>query len=125
MGDFNDDPFDKSIKKVLGAKKDRKDVGRKDMYNPFETILVEQGIGTNAYRDKWQLFDQIIISEDFLKKDYEDYQFFRAGVFNKSFLINKKGKYKGYPFRSFSFGSFTGGYSDHLPPYIFLIKEIK
>ena len=125
MGDFNDDPFDKSIKKVLGAKKDRKDVGRKDMYNPFETILVDQGIGTNAYRDKWQLFDQIIISAGFLKKDYEDYQFFRAGVFNKSFLINKKGKYKGYPFRSFSFGSFTGGYSDHLPPYVFLIKEIK
>ena len=125
MGDFNDDPFDKSIKKILGAKKDRKDVGRKDMYNPFETILVDQGIGTNAYRDKWQLFDQIIISAGFLKKDYEDYQFFRAGVFNKSFLINKKGKYKGYPFRSFSFGSFTGGYSDHLPPYVFLIKEIK
>ena len=69
------------------------------MYNPFETILVDQGIGTNAYRDKWQLFDQIIISASFLKKDYEDYQFFRAGVFNKkSFLINKKGKYKGYPF---------------------------
>ena len=125
MGDFNDDPFDKSIKKVLGAKKDRKDVEKKDMYNPFETILVDQGIGTNAYRDKWQLFDQIIISESFLKKDYEDYQFYRAGVFNKSFLINKKGKYKGYPFRSFSFGSFTDGYSDHLPPYIFLIKEIK
>ena len=125
MGDFNDDPFDKSIKKVLGAKKDRNDVGSKDMYNPFETILVDQGIGTNAYRDKWQLFDQIIISESFLKKDYEDYQFYRAGVFNKSFLINKKGKYKGYPFRSFSFGSFTDGFSDHLPPYIFLIKEIK
>jgi predicted extracellular nuclease len=125
MGDFNDDPFDKSIKKVLGAKKDRKDVEKKDMYNPFETILVDQGIGTNAYRDKWQLFDQIIISESFLKKDYEDYQFYRAGVFNKSFLINKKGKYKGYPFRSFSFGSFTEGFSDHLPPYIFLIKEIK
>lgn len=125
MGDFNDDPFDKSIKKVLGAKKDRNDVGSKDMYNPFETILVDQGIGTNAYRDKWQLFDQIIISEGFLKKDYKDYQFYRAGVFNKSFLINKKGKYKGYPFRSFSFGSFTDGFSDHLPPYIFLIKEIK
>jgi len=125
MGDFNDDPFDKSIKKVLGAKKDRNDVGSKDMYNPFETILVDQGIGTNAYRDKWQLFDQIIFSEGFLKKDYKDYQFYRAGVFNKSFLINKKGKYKGYPFRSFSFGSFTDGFSDHLPPYIFLIKEIK
>ena len=39
MGDFNDDPFDKSIKKVLRAKKEIKDVGKNDLYNPFEKIL--------------------------------------------------------------------------------------
>ena len=124
MGDFNDDPFDKSIKKVLGAKKEIKDVGKNDLYNPFEKILVEKGIGTNAYRDKWQLFDQIILTREFLKKDYQDYQLYKAGVFNKSFLINKKGKFKGYPFRSFSYGTFTGGYSDHLPPYILSLIHI-
>ena len=77
MGDFNDDPFDKSIKKVLGAKKEIKDVGKNDLFNPFEKILVEKGIGTNAYRDKWQLFDQIILSREFLKKDYQDYQLYK------------------------------------------------
>merc|ERR1712224_453426 len=117
MGDFNDDPFDKSIKKIIGAKKEIKNTGNKDMFNPYEEILVDKGIGTNAYRDKWQLFDQIILSKPFLKKDYKDYQLYKAGVFNKSYLINKKGKYRGYPFRSFSSGTFTGGYSDHLPPY--------
>ncbi len=125
MGDFNDDPFDKSIKKILGAKKNINDVKKNDMYNPFETILVDEGVGSNAYRDKWQLFDQIILSKPYLDKNYKDYQLYRAGVFNKSFLINKKGKFKGYPFRSFSYGTFTGGYSDHLPPYIYLLKEIK
>ena len=125
MGDFNDDPFDKSIKKILGAKKNVSDVEKNDMYNPFETILVDEGVGSNAYRDKWQLFDQIILSKPFLDKNYKDYQLYKAGVFNKSFLINKKGKFKGYPFRSFSYGTFTGGYSDHLPPYIYLLKEIK
>ena len=125
MGDFNDDPFDKSIKKILGAKKDMNDMTNKDLYNPFETILVDEGVGSNAYRDKWQLFDQIILSKPFLKKNYKDYQLYKAGVFNKSFLINKKGKFKGYPYRSFSYGTFTGGYSDHLPPYIYLLKEIK
>ena len=125
MGDFNDDPFDKSIKKILGAKKNISDVNKNDMYNPFETILVDEGVGSNAYRDKWQLFDQIILSKPFLDKNYKDYQIYKAGVFNKSFLINKKGKFKGYPFRSFSYGTFTGGYSDHLPPYIYLLKEIK
>ena len=125
MGDFNDDPFDKSIKKILGAKKNITEVKKNDMYNPFETILVDEGVGSNAYRDKWQLFDQIILSKPFLDKNYKDYQLYKAGVFNKSFLINKKGKFKGYPFRSFSYGTFTGGYSDHLPPYIYLLKEIK
>ena len=125
MGDFNDDPFDKSIKKILGAKKDMNNMTNKDLYNPFETILVDEGVGSNAYRDKWQLFDQIILSKPFLKKNYKDYQLYKAGVFNKSFLINKKGKFKGYPYRSFSYGTFTGGYSDHLPPYIYLLKEIK
>ena len=125
MGDFNDDPFDKSIKKILGAKKDMNDMTNKDLYNPFETILVDEGVGSNAYRDKWQLFDQIILSKPFLKKNYKDYQLYKAGVFNKSFLINKKGKFKGYPYRSFSYGTFTGGYSDHLPPYIYLLREIK
>ena len=70
MGDFNDDPFDKSIKKILGAKKNINDVKKNDMYNPFETILVDEGVGSNAYRDKWQLFDQIILSKPFLYKNY-------------------------------------------------------
>ena len=125
MGDFNDDPHDDSMKKILNAKKHIKDVEENGIYNPMETILSDQGIGTNAYRDSWQLFDQILVSKPFLDKNYDSYQFYKAGVFNKSYLINKSGRYKGYPFRSFSWGSFTGGYSDHLPPYIYLIKEIK
>ena len=125
MGDFNDDPHDDSMKKILNAKKYIEDVKTNGIYNPMEVILSDQGIGSNAYRDAWQLFDQILVTEPFLNKKYDSYQFYKAGVFNKSYLINKAGKYKGYPFRSFSWGSFTDGYSDHLPSYIYLIKEIK
>ena len=125
MGDFNDDPHDDSMKKILNAKKYIEDVKTNGIYNPMEVILSDQGIGSNAYRDVWQLFDQILVTEPFLNKKYDSYQFYKAGVFNKSYLINKAGRYKGYPFRSFSWGSFTDGYSDHLPSYIYLIKEIK
>ena len=125
MGDFNDDPHDDSMKKILNAKKYIEDVKTNGIYNPMEVILSDQGIGSNAYRDVWQLFDQILVTEPFLNKKYDSYQFYKAGIFNKSYLINKAGRYKGYPFRSFSWGSFTDGYSDHLPPYIYLIKEIK
>ena len=65
------------------------------------------------------------MEEHIQTQNYVDFQLYKAGVFNKSYLINKNGKFKGYPFRSFSYGTFTGGYSDHLPPYIFLLKEIK
>ncbi|MEO2143331.1 MAG: endonuclease/exonuclease/phosphatase family protein [Flavobacteriaceae bacterium] len=125
MGDFNDDPHDDSMKKILNAKKYIEDVKTNGIYNPMEVILSDQGIGSNAYRDAWQLFDQILVTEPFLNKKYDSYQFYKAGIFNKSYLINKAGRYKGYPFRSFSWGNFTDGYSDHLPSYIYLIKEIK
>ena len=125
MGDFNDDPHDDSMKKILNAKKYIEDVKTNGIYNPMEVILSDQGIGSNAYRDAWQLFDQILVTEPFLNKKYDSYQFYKAGIFNKSYLINKAGRYKGYPFRSFSWGSFTDGFSDHLPSYIYLIKEIK
>jgi len=37
--------------------------------------------------------------------------------------MNKRGRYKGYPKRSWSGGMFTGGYSDHYPTYIYLLKK--
>ncbi len=122
MGDFNDDPTSISVKKYLGAHGDRKKMNIKEMYNPMEQ-LHSKGLGTLAWRDTWNLFDQIIISTELLKTDYSNYRFYKAGIYNKGYLVNSKGKYKGYPFRSFSNGAFSGGYSDHFPVYIYLIKE--
>jgi hypothetical protein len=48
-----------------------------------------------------------------------------AGIYNKAYLTNKRGRYKGYPFRSFADGGYTGGFSDHFPVYVYLIKEVK
>lgn len=122
MGDFNDDPHNKSLKKVLGAKTEKEKVGFKELYNPMAP-MAKKGIGSLAYRDGWNLFDQIIISKPLLEPDYSRYTFFKAGIFNEIFLATPMGQYKGYPFRSYSNGGFTGGYSDHFPVYILLIRE--
>lgn len=122
VGDFNDDPHNKSVKKVLGAKSDKKQVGFKELYNPM-AALAKKGIGSLAYRDGWNLFDQVILSAALLEPDYSRYTYFKAGIFNDQFLVTPSGQYKGYPFRSFSDGGFTGGYSDHFPVYVLLIKE--
>jgi len=124
MGDFNDDPTNSSMKDVLKAKKDREDVGLKGIYNPMETMF-KKGLGSNAYRDAWSLFDQVLITKPLLEKDYSSFRFYKAGIFAKNYLINKKGRWKGYPFRSFSDGGFTNGFSDHFPVFVYVIKEIK
>lgn len=121
MGDLNDDPTSKSIKDILNAKKNKENLGLKELYNPMEKMH-KKGMGTLAYRDAWNLFDQIILSSELLKQDYKTYGFYKAGIFNKNYLQTPRGQYKGYPFRSFANG-YTGGYSDHFPVYIYLIKE--
>ena len=123
MGDLNDDPTSPSVKKILKAKGGREDLKFRELYNPMEKLF-KKGLGTLAWRDSWNLFDQMIVSSELMKKDYTTYRFFKAGIYNKSYLANSRGKYKGYPYRSFSDGGFTGGYSDHFPVYIYLIKEI-
>jgi hypothetical protein len=123
MGDLNDDPTNTSVKDVLKAKKDKEDVKLKGIYNPMESFF-KQGLGSNAYRDAWSLFDQIMITKPLLEKDFSSFRFFKAGIFNKQYLTNKKGRYRGYPLRSFADGGFTNGFSDHFPVYVIVIKEV-
>ncbi|MCX7546399.1 endonuclease/exonuclease/phosphatase family protein [Xanthomarina sp. F1114] len=122
MGDLNDDPTNASVKEVLNAKKEKEDVELKGIYNPFESFF-KMGIGSNAYRDSWSLFDQILMTQPLLEKDYSSFRFYKAGIFNENYLITKRGRWKGYPFRSFADGGFTDGFSDHFPSYVILIKE--
>lgn len=124
MGDMNDNPNNSSLKNILKTKGDKRKVGFKELFNPMEPMF-KKGLGSNAWRDAWSLFDQIIISKPLLEEDYSSFRFYKAGIFNEQFLITKKGQYKGYPFRSFSWGGFTNGFSDHFPVYVHLIKEIK
>ncbi|RMB63486.1 endonuclease/exonuclease/phosphatase family protein [Dokdonia sinensis] len=122
MGDLNDDPTSPSVAKVLKAKGEKSKVKKGDLYNPMESMF-KKGIGTLAYRDGWNLFDQIIITQPLLEDDYSSYRYYKSGIYNKNYLSNPRGRYKGYPYRSFANGGYTGGYSDHFPVYVYLIKE--
>ena len=127
MGDFNDDPTDESVLEVLGAKGDVDDLDDEDLFNPYYKML-KMGYGTLAYGDVWNLFDNIVVSENLV--DGDGLQLLKSptnkrvygNIFKAPYLIQKEGKYRGYPFRSFSSGNFQGGYSDHLPVYIYLGK---
>ena len=120
MGDLNDGPYNNSIKKVLGAKGKKEEVQKLGIYNPM-IEMSSKGIGTLAYRDAWDLFDQMMVTEPLIVKDYTSFRFWKAGVFNKSYLSQTNGQYKGYPLRN---NNGQPGYSDHFPVYIYLIKQM-
>lgn len=124
MGDLNDDPINKSVKKILNTSADKKDIGKNQLYNPMEKKY-KKGNGTGAYKDTWNLFDQLIVSKSLVELPEGNWKFYKAEIFNKPELIQQTGRFQSYPKRTFSFGSWIGGYSDHFPVYLHLIKEKK
>lgn len=122
MGDFNDNPDNVSVKKILNTCGNSQKVKAGELYNPMAE-LYKKGIGTTAWRDSWSLFDQIIVSKALTGKNYSQLKLFNTFVFNKHYLSQPEGRFEGYPWRTFAGGVYLEGYSDHFPVYCFLIKE--
>lgn len=121
LGDLNDGSFNKSVKVEIGAKGKKEDLKPLGVYNPFES-MANKGMGTIGYRDAWDIFDIIMVTEPLTRTDYSSWRYWKAGIYNKPFLITKTGQYKGYPLRH---TTTEVGFSDHFPVYIYLIKEPK
>ena len=142
MGDMNDDPHDKSMSEVLGGRRNIESVEPFGLYNPWWDILFS-GIGTHHYRGAWNLFDQIIISENLLDKPHTEVikknnkktvtktvahdkrllTYCQSQIVKFDYLINQQGRYKGTPKRTSAGGEWLNGYSDHLPVVMFLCKD--
>jgi hypothetical protein len=106
MGDFNDNPNNKSIKMLK-------------MNNPFMKKYMN-GQGTIAYNDSWNLFDQILISTNWDKSNTlssKNLQLtsYKSVIYKNSDMIESIGRYRGYPKRTYNGNIFRGGYSDHFP----------
>lgn len=119
MGDFNDNPDDKSLSLLTDTQENSYMKNFQPLFNPMKR-LYKKGVGSLAYRDRWFLFDQILISQSLMPT--KGVFFIEAKVFSPDFLKNKKGKYKGYPFRSEIQGGQLHGYSDHFPIYALMGK---
>lgn len=121
MGDLNDDPNNKSVKKILNASGKMKLEGGQ-LYNASNDTF-KQGFGTLFYRGAWNLFDQIIVSQGMLDDQagvtYKPNTF---SVFGPDWMRQKDGQYAGAPKRTFGGGVYLNGYSDHFPTYILLEK---
>lgn len=123
MGDLNDDPINDSVHKYLRTGRTLSNLDIKEMYNPMEDFY-RKGLGTTAYQDAWSLFDEIILSSQ-LANAPQGFRYYKAGVYNPPYMTQKTGAYKGYPLRTYNNGVYAGGYSDHFPVYVLLVKEKK
>ncbi|HLT49991.1 endonuclease [Aequorivita nionensis] len=113
MGDFNDDPISESAKTLSGT----------ELYNPMELLLTKYS-GSLNYQQSWNLFDQIVISNNFLQQHENFFQFEEAKIFNPKELKEYRGKFKGNPYRTYAGPHYLGGLSDHFPVFtIFSIKR--
>ena len=114
MGDMNDNPYDPSMAKYMRGRKDIKDVKQDDFFSPFWSML-EAGYSSLYYRGEGNIYDCILVNYNLAHAPKGTFQIqkitkkkFYGRVFNKPFMTNQTGQYKGTPFRTFSNGAFVG-----------------
>ena len=131
MGDMNDNPTDESMAVYLHGKENLEDVTPADFYSPYISML-KAGYGSLCYQGVWSIYDLELVNyalacapngglkiQSVTKNHGKEYW---GVVFKRPWMTTQSGTYKGYPFRTFSNGSFIGGYSDHYPTYIVIGK---
>lgn len=122
IGDFNDDPINKSVLETLRAHPIKCDSLNAEFEVESEGELFnlsyesyENELGSYKYRDTWNMLDQIIVSGSLITGDVINYICNTFEVYKPNILITKSGDYKGTPFPTYGGRRYLGGYSDHFP----------
>ena len=124
MGDFNDTPTDKSLYYLehKSVKRKPQDESVIKLFNPLREQH-KNGYGTHAYHDVWSVFDMIITTPGVVSGANGGYKYKYADRWHRPWMHQAEGRYKGYPLRTHAGGTYLGGYSDHLPVYMYIVKE--
>lgn len=123
MGDFNDEPTDESMNKVLGAKGNQAELNTGDIFNAMYS-LKEQKQGSHFYRGEWSALDQILMSSNMVNCTGKIcYRPSSVSIYKQDWMLETSEKFKGAPLRTFAGKKYLNGYSDHLP--VFVILEVR
>lgn len=120
VGDFNDEPDNKSVYEVLRGKGDLENLQPGDMYNFMYNMKMKQGLGSYKFQEFWNLIDHFTVSQGFFSSTSMSYlKPESAHIYNKDWLVMQDDQAPGVkPFRTYNGPQYTGGYSDHLPVYL-------
>lgn len=119
IGDFNDEPNNKSITETLYAQTLADKPVEGGLYNCFAKAHGD-GLGTYFYRGDWNMLDQIITSCE-LVCNTGSLIASNPTIFKADFMLYDDPKNGKLPNRTFGGTRYFGGYSDHFPVYIDLI----
>lgn len=123
MGDLNDAPTDPSVYDVLRARHPS-ELEEGCLVNLFGK---KDGLGfdgTLKHQADWQIFDQIVVTDGVMNaREGLRYQEGSARIYCADFLFEDDEVYHGKKlFRTYVGPRYFGGFSDHLPVYIDLIR---
>lgn len=114
MGDFNDEPNDASLKNLDDSN---------TLYNLALNYNSINCKGSVKFKEDWFIFDQIIVS----KSLYLNTNGLRTSksmtIFDPDWILEDDKKYLGKkPFRTNLGYRYNGGFSDHLPVFVDIVK---
>jgi predicted extracellular nuclease len=116
MGDFNDNPENKSLEYLCSGK--RKYPAHQDLVNLMKRLRANNEFSLK-YKDENDLFDELIVSKNLLQPENTYYiPDSKAHLFKPDWLLFKHPTYGLIPNRTYASGKWVGGYSDHLPIYL-------
>jgi len=122
MGDFNDEPENRSLNKILFATNNTKTPKHNELYNLLYNKSIK-GKGTNSRNYKWFMLDNLIVSQSLI--DGKDFyvENNEGNIFKNSKILyyNAKANFP-VPNKTYGGKNYYGGYSDHLPVYFILKK---
>ncbi len=124
MGDFNDEPTNRSVIQILGAVNKRKNVSNRDLFNLMYDAHNTGNEGTITYKEQWQMFDQIMVTRALTGSAGYTTDLSGGRILkSKLNLITDDVTGISSPFRTYGGNNWLGGVSDHLPVFVILIKE--
>ena len=119
MGDFNDNPDNISLAETLDAKLVERNINKEALYN-MSWDLYDQGKGT-LYWKSWDMFDQFIVSGNLLRqKKGLRITPYKQFIHKPDWILFEDKNGVKRPSRTKGRNTYYGGYSDHLPVFVYL-----
>ncbi len=124
VGDFNDEPTNRSLFEMLLANNKRRNAGDRELYNLMYDAHNLKNQGSYNYQGNWNMLDQIIVSRPVITDragwhlGYDDGRILKADFL----LSHDEERQQMVPSRTYGGPDYYGGYSDHLPVYVSLTR---